>query len=166
MEYILMSAAGVCAVTDYKFRKIPNLITFPLLILALSWNIYLGNWQLALIGFGVAFGIGFLGFATGHLGAGDVKLMAGIGAALGVNAFIEILLISTIVGLLYGLVSYIKRSLDDGSLKSKWINFKITFLNLKVFGKDVVVNFFKREERYPIPFGLCLAVGLIISLAI
>lgn len=166
MELVLMGAAGICAVTDFRFRKIPNIITFPLLFISFGVNIYRGEWLFALIGFLVAFIIGFLGFATGHLGAGDVKLMAGIGAAVGLVNFLEILMYATIIGLLYGLVTYIHRSLKDNTLETKWIRFKLVFMNFGVFGGETIRDFFKRKEKYQIPFGLCLAVGLIINLVI
>lgn len=166
MYILLIVAMVISAITDYFYRKIPNLITFPLIIISLSYQIYLGNWKMSLIGFSVAFLIGFIGFAVSHLGAGDVKLMAGIGAAMGIYDFIDILLIATIVGLMYGLINFLYKSYKDKSLHDKWIKFKIGFLNFNILGKDSIVAFFKRNEKYPVPFGTCLAVGLIMVMII
>ncbi|QDU97963.1 A24 family peptidase [Lignipirellula cremea] len=87
----------VAAVIDGKMLKVPNWLTFPMIIsgwiysasyFALTgdaWYVGLG-WSL----FGTVVGLACLlpAYAIGGMGAGDVKLMAGIGAwVYGVNTF-------------------------------------------------------------------------------
>jgi len=58
----------------------------------------------ALAGLGVGFAIPFVLFALGALGGGDVKLLAGIGAWIGVAGVIQVFLGAAIVGLVIVLV--------------------------------------------------------------
>jgi len=83
---VVIGITAVAAVTDWRSRRIPNALTFPSLLAALIYAAAAGGWgQLggALGGMllcAMPFVLLFL-FAGG--GAGDAKLMAGVGAWLG-----------------------------------------------------------------------------------
>src|ERR1700722_6624762 len=73
----------VAAVIDGWMLKVPNWITIPMIIAGWAFNIYTGGWAgLAWSLLGTAVGLGLLLplYAIGGMGAGDVKLLAGIGA--------------------------------------------------------------------------------------
>ena len=73
---------------DYKTQKIPNKITIPTIaagvILSTVYFGFAGLWT-SLLGFIVGFLIFLLPFILGGMGAGDVKLMAAIGAVMGLS---------------------------------------------------------------------------------
>ena len=107
-------AAALVAVTfiDLEHQIIPNSITFPgiALGLALSFVAPPPGWLDA--GLGVVVGGGlmwavsaFYEWRTGQigLGMGDVKLVAMLGAFLGVEAALGIMVLSSLLGLVYGL---------------------------------------------------------------
>ncbi|HHW15700.1 MAG TPA: hypothetical protein GXX28_12345 [Firmicutes bacterium] len=75
---VLLAAAG-----DVRSRRIPNLLTLPGLVLGLLLGAlaagWMGFWQ-SLLGAAAGLGLLFLPFALGGLGAGDVKLLAMVGA--------------------------------------------------------------------------------------
>ena len=74
------------AAADLRVRRVPNWISFGLAISGVllsfsSWG-HLTPSQ-ALVGLAVGFAIGLVLHALGAIGAGDVKLLAGIGAWVG-----------------------------------------------------------------------------------
>ena len=83
---ILVSAvvAGVAVVTDMRNRRIPNILTFGTMALALVMYALRGEPLVALSGIAVAFALSFPAFlAGGAMRAGDAKLLMALGALLG-----------------------------------------------------------------------------------
>jgi len=95
---------------DYRTQKIPNKITIPAIaagvILSTVYFGFSGLWS-SLLGFIVGFLIFFLPFILGGMGAGDVKLMAAIGAVMGARfvfmTFIYTAIVGGIIALGYGI---------------------------------------------------------------
>jgi prepilin peptidase CpaA len=98
-------AAGLvwATVTDLRARRIPNWLTFAILLTGVAQSctgygtITLGQ---SLLGIIVAAAVPFVLFAIGATGGADVKLMAGIGAWLGPGPAVAILLVEKVVALL------------------------------------------------------------------
>ncbi len=100
----------VAAYIDGKELRVPNWITFPMVLSGLAYSLYaggLGNTESGLVGglLGMIVGLACLLplYAVGGMGAGDVKLMAGIGAWLGVKVTIYAFCVSTVVGAIIAL---------------------------------------------------------------
>ena len=108
--------------TDLRYRKIPNLFTFPSLFIALLVYSFVGGVEgflFSLHGLAAGFIIFFLPFAIGGMGAGDVKLMCAVGAVIGFSHTVVSILFITIVGGLMSVVQIVRRR-----------SFKKTFLNI------------------------------------
>jgi prepilin peptidase CpaA len=93
--------ALVAAVWDLKSRRIPNVLTFGGALAAVIVNAYVGGlsggaWSVVGWIVGVAFFLPF--FALGGMGAGDVKLLAALGAWLGPGPVVWVALFSMIAG--------------------------------------------------------------------
>ena len=93
--------AVVAALWDLKTRRIPNVLTFGAAVAAVMANGYLAGltgvgWSLA--GWLVGFVLFFPFFALGGMGAGDVKLIAALGAWLGPGLAVWVALFSLIAG--------------------------------------------------------------------
>ncbi len=85
---IVLGASLVAAGCDLRTRRIPNVLTFPLLLVGLIWAI----WHGGLLSLAEAAGACILLalpyvflFVFAHGGAGDAKLMGAIGAWLGLT---------------------------------------------------------------------------------
>ena len=99
--WFLSGALVVAAVIDGWKLRVPNWLTFPLVI---------GGWAVSAIGYGwaglgwslagTAVGLGLLlpAYAIGGMGAGDVKLLAGVGAWVWGTVTFYAFCVSAIVG--------------------------------------------------------------------
>jgi prepilin peptidase CpaA len=103
-KYLLLCAltiATVGAVKDVRGQRIPNWLTYSGLIAALAVRSALGGWtglKVGLAGMLLAGGIFFLLFLIGGMGGGDVKLMAAVGAWVGLAQVGVLLIMSAIAG--------------------------------------------------------------------
>ena len=98
--------AIVAAAWDLKTRRIPNALTFGSSIAALVAHGYVGGGAEAgwsLVGWLVGVAVFFPPFALRGMGAGDVKLLAALGAWLGPGPTVWVALFSLIAGGIIGI---------------------------------------------------------------
>ncbi len=102
----VIGASLAAAVWDLRQRRIPNALTFPLLITGFAYSAWFGGLSGAAGSLGgcllaaLPFVILFI-YAGG--GAGDAKLMGAIGAWLGVTQSLFVLVMVVVIGALFGL---------------------------------------------------------------
>jgi prepilin peptidase CpaA len=99
--WLLSAILIVAAIIDGWILKVPNWLTFPLVLAGWTVAAYCGGlsglaWSMA----GTLVGLGLLlpAYAIGGMGAGDVKLMAGVGAWIGATATLYAFCVSTVIG--------------------------------------------------------------------
>jgi prepilin peptidase CpaA len=107
-QVLLAALALVAAVYDVRFRRIPNWLSLSGVLLGIGLNAFLAvdglhwyegyNWRSALGGLGLAFVIYFPLYLLRGMGAGDVKLMAAVGALVGPMNWIGIFVLSNVLG--------------------------------------------------------------------
>jgi prepilin peptidase CpaA len=162
---LIASLAG--AVTDvWKFR-VYNVLTFPLLASGLIYHTWFDGWSgLTTSSWGVFFGFMALivPYAMGVMGAGDVKLLAGIGAWLGFPVTLVVFVISTLVTGVYATILIAYRGKPRESLATM----KVVFYRFAVFGSyfgkdDLVEEIAIQKDRRlrMIPFGAMIPTGII-----
>lgn len=97
----------VAAVIDGMYLKVPNKITYPLILAGWIYSTAVGGlpglgWSLAATFFGLALLFGL--HLIGGMGAGDVKLLAGIAAFVHIEHTWYIFVATTIVGAVMAII--------------------------------------------------------------
>src|SRR4051812_12097721 len=92
---IALLATLIAAVTDARSARIPNWLTYPLLVLGPILSLFgragwLPSLVLSLLGIFACALVPTLLFARNAMGGGDVKLLAALGGLLGPYAGIEV----------------------------------------------------------------------------
>ncbi len=99
--WLLSAILIIAAVIDGWLLKVPNWLTFPLILGGWAAGAYCGGFSGLICSFaGTLVGLGLLlpAYAIGGMGAGDVKLMAGVGAWIGATATFYAFCVSSIIG--------------------------------------------------------------------
>jgi prepilin peptidase CpaA len=120
-EVLPAAVASVAAVIDVRWRRIPNWLTFSALVGGLVLNLMRFGPPGGLVALGgAALGLGVLVpfYAIRAIGAGDVKLLAALGALLGPLALVSVVIYGAVVGGIIAAVMLarrheLRRSLTD-----------------------------------------------------
>ena len=161
-KYLLLCAlaiASVGAVKDFRGHRIPNWLTYSGLGAALVVRTGLGGWtelRGGLAGMLLAGGIFLLLFLIGGLGGGDVKLMAAVGAWVGMAQVGILLVISAIAGglLAIGYVLVHKRLFESLRNVVELVRHHLT----EGFAPHPTLNV-QQESTLRLPYGLAIAIG-------
>jgi prepilin peptidase CpaA len=158
MIFVLLCLLAVAVWTDLMSHRIPNTLTLAMLVSGLgmqAWAAGATGVLAALGGAAIGFGI-FLPFYLLHgMGAGDVKLMAGVGAYLGMHGVLLAAGLSLGIGSVIGLVLL----LVHRGLKPATQRYGSTLRHLAVTGKWSYVPPASGEaaaKRFP----YAIAIGL------
>jgi prepilin peptidase CpaA len=161
VQVLLGALVGVAAIYDIRWRRIPNWLVLTGLLVGLTLNPLLYGWtglKLSLLGLGLAMLVYFPLYAVHGMGAGDVKLMAAIGAIAGPDAWFNILLLTAVLGAAIALLLLLLR----GRLRSTLWNVGYIISELMRFRAP----YLRREEldvNHPtavtLPHGATIALG-------
>lgn len=162
MDILLLLILAVCVVTDLKSRKIYNKVIFPSLLLTLVLHLIFGGVSGLLdsmLGFAVGLGILLIPYLMGGMGAGDVKLLALIGAIKGM-AFV--LTTSFYMALLGGAIALGILLLRKGFLtRIKGITYSICSLT---YGLRIPLGMDQGDYQKTYPYGVAIAGGAVVSM--
>jgi prepilin peptidase CpaA len=164
---VVLSAVLIAAATDIWKFKVYNALTLPLLVSGLIYHAF--RLELANSLLGVLFGFAALIvlYIVGGMGGGDVKLMAAVGAWLGLPLTFYVFIASSLAAGVYalGLVIW------NGRLGETVVNLHIMWLRLAsvgryLAGEDQVEREVKKSDRRSriIPFAAMVAIGLIMTI--
>ena len=155
--FITISAVALAAaIWDLKFRKVPNLITFGLIISAFLFHGLHQDLSASLTGFGAGFMWFFVPYMLGGIGAGDVKLLSGICAWVCWPLALYVIIWSSLAGAATVLILM----LDSEEIKSLWLS---SAGGIGSVAKDLI-NTTSRNRKRKTPYAPAIAAGTIIAL--
>jgi prepilin peptidase CpaA len=157
----------VAAVIDGWMLKVPNWLTFPMIVSGWVFGAAIGGWQ----GLGYSLAATALGlalllpaYAIGGMGAGDVKLLAGVGAWMGSTVTFFAFCTTAIVGGVMAVAMVL--------LRGAWKKHRDQFV--AIFAEVVTIRDPQQlaviaAERKPtmmlLPYGIPIALGTILYFA-
>ncbi|MEW9672599.1 prepilin peptidase [Ammoniphilus sp. 3BR4] len=160
IDYILWIVLIISFITDLSKRKILNIITLPTIVIGLIYHSVIDGWSgLLFSGQGFLLGLGLLliPFVLGGMGAGDVKLLAAVGAMKGAGFVFSSFLFMAMAGGVMALVVLIVRK------ELKYLLFRF-FLFLTVDkGKIQPIHPSAKEKGYTLPYGVAIAAGVFLA---
>jgi len=159
----------IAAATDWRSRRIPNWLTATVILTGFAQSftpLRLCSPLEALAGFLVGFALTFLMYAVGGRGAGDVKLMAGIGAWLGPWQVTLVFCAAAIISMVIALA----QSAAQGKLAALLHNTVLMLLNVlhvRQLGTEHVIDTGRRTRSIdkPMPNAVHVLIGTIAVLA-
>jgi prepilin peptidase CpaA len=157
----------VAAIIDGWILKVPNWLTLPLVLAGWTAAAYCSGfsglaWSMA----GTAVGLGVLlpAYAIGGMGAGDVKLMAGIGAWIGATATFYAFCVTAIVGGVLAVAMVLVRR--------RWHHHVLQFfqiadeiLTVRDADKLSAIAAQRKSSMLLLPYGIPIALGTIVYFA-
>ncbi len=105
----VVAFALTCAIGDARWRKIPRTFTTCGVIAGLAFHFYTGSLASAAAASFLGFAVGLAFFQLGAIGGGDVKLMAALGALLGLQPWLVAMQIAVFVAALMAVAQIFRR---------------------------------------------------------
>jgi prepilin peptidase CpaA len=173
VEVLLLILVLAAAIFDVRYRRIPNWLTLIGVLSGLTLNAVLsrspapGNWGMfraSLLGMAAGFGIYFVLYALRAMGAGDVKLMAAVGAVVGWPNWLGIFILTSILGGIMAILLVIMRK----RLQKTLFNVGFILSEMKS-GRPAYLGKEELDVHNPkamsLPHGAVIAIGTLFFLA-
>ena len=153
----------VAAVIDGLQLKVPNWITFPMVISGWIYSTAAFGWEglgWSLVGTVVGLALLMPAYAIGGMGAGDVKLLAGVGAWVGATHTFFAFAATTIVGGVIAVIMVVSRPTWSKHRDQFWVIFG-EILTIKDPNKLAEIAAERKSSMMLLPYGIPIAIGSI-----
>ncbi len=153
----------VAAWIDGRQLRVPNWLTFPLVLSGLVYSTWVGGWAglgAGLLGTAVGLACLLPLYAVGGMGAGDVKLLAGVGAWLGAQVTFYAFCASTVVGGIIAIAMVTYR----GAFRKHYTNFLMIateWLTVKNPRELAQIAAERKPQMFLLPYGIPICIGSI-----
>jgi len=159
MVIVLTLVVATAIWTDLQSGLIPNWLTFPVMGLALFAHAWFGGIPgilFSMAGLGTGLGLFILLYVAGGMGAGDVKLMAAIGAIVGAYGALVSGMLAILAGGIYalGAMCYQWGFLNTGRRLIHAVQ-GVFLMGTASFSRELALPFRLR-------YGLAIAVGTLL----
>jgi len=166
--WVVSATLIVAAVIDGWMLKVPNWLTFPMIVLGWMYSAtlspYVDTWWEGLLFslMGTAIGLALLlpAYAIGGMGAGDVKLLAGVGAWVWGTDTLYAFAASALIGgvIAIGMILY-RRAWHKH--KSQFWMIANEILTVKDPEKLAAIAAERKSRMMLLPYGIPIAIGTI-----
>ncbi len=156
---IALILAGVAGWMDWRYRRIPNWLTVPCLILGIAANTLASGWagtKESLYGAGLGLLLLLPFVLLRSLGAGDWKLMGAVGACTGLHFFIPVLLLTVLINGLVALGMIVASGRMMRTIKNIF-QMLGSMLTLHKPGVELTLD---NPDAIKVPFGVSAAVAV------
>jgi prepilin peptidase CpaA len=160
---------ALAALIDARHRRIPNWLSFGLLLAGLGRALIFGHFStfgLSLFGMLVGASFPLALFAISAMGGGDVKLLAAIGAWLGAGPAILVFMVQGVLGLCIVLVQSAAQRQTRALLRNSVV-IAANFANVSEIGLQNAVDAGKscQAVKRPLPFAVPVFFATLIVLS-
>ncbi|OGS25111.1 MAG: hypothetical protein A2297_07110 [Elusimicrobia bacterium RIFOXYB2_FULL_48_7] len=160
IDYILIAFLVICSITDIFYRKAFNVVTYPVIFIAIILNsLYFGPSGLVNSLLGALLGMAFLlaFYMIGGMGAGDVKFMMAVGALKGWNFVLFGGLYGAVIAAALSILIMIYKNTLIKSLKKVFQFLLFLFVSKTAIPID-------KESTIHLPYCFFLSLGMALRL--
>ena len=155
---------ALACISDLRARRIPNVLTMSTAAGAVIFHFATGGWSAAgwsLAGLLLGGTLFFPMFALRGMGAGDVKLLAAIGAWLGPGQVVTVALATSIAG---GVIAVLV-ALGYGYLRTALTNLYLVLVHWRVAGvRPLPAVTLERGSGPRLAYAFPIAIGTVVTL--
>jgi prepilin peptidase CpaA len=159
---ILIAVLVISAVSDYRFKKVPNIITFPAIAAGISMAFLERSFagvSVSIAGLLIGMALLYLPYAAGGMGGGDVKLLGAIGA---------------IKGPWFVFITFLAMAIIGGFMAIFRIVFVLKSADMRTLGASVRTAYYTRNwsaleipeyaRKEKLPYAIAISAGAAVSM--
>jgi prepilin peptidase CpaA len=158
---ILIAVLLIAAIIDLRTQKIPNLLTYPAMIFALSYHSAINGFEgLIFSASGLLIGtlLLIIPFFMRGMGAGDAKMLGAVGSFLGVKATFGAFIFVALAGGIYSLaIILIRRDVFKGFFSEKLM----VLSSMVMLRQYVPIETGNIGQKPRLKYGVAIAFGTI-----
>jgi len=166
LTILLAIALSISVIEDIRRQKIPNLVTFPTMVLAIGYHAVTGGvdgFLFSTTGLFSGIGLFIIPYLMGGMGAGDAKLMGAAGAIFGVKGICIASFLVYVAGGIYALILFAMHPDYAFSFARRvWSTLKTFFATAQF----IIIPPDKDEKQPVLRFAIPIAMGTLSYLAI
>lgn len=162
LTILLTGVLLVAVIQDLRYQRIPNILTYPAMVVALTYHsITLGLSGSLFSAGGLVLGIAIfiVPYLMGGMGAGDAKLMGAVGAVVGAKGVFVAFLFTAIVGGVYALIVLLMNRQYSKSFIGKYATTTKTFV---LTGQFTPIPHKAEKKKPKLCYGVAVALGTFI----
>ena len=159
---ILAAVLVIAAILDYRFKKVPNIVTFPAIAAGLTMAFLVSGFlglSISIAGLVIGMALLYLPYAAGGMGAGDVKFLGAIGA---------------IKGPWFVFITFLATAIIGGVMAIFRIAFVLKKADMRILGESVRTAYYTRSwsaleipeyaRKEKLPYAVAISAGAAVSL--
>lgn len=158
---ITLAAALIAIFFDLKYRIIPNFITIPSVICGVcihSISSGITGFYSSILALLIGSGFFIIFYLLGGMGAGDVKLIGGVGALVGLEMMGPVLILTAFIGGFMGLYKIISYKVIK---ECKKLNYTRDIKKIQNYKFNQQINPMKTTIPYGVAIGLATLITII-----